>query len=159
MFLKVPLPHLHLDGVVDVLLWRLPIRPGRPPGEAHLLQEVSSLPSIHGLTHADIPSTRLGRPQRFSHSSLEDGRLSHIQPLRRKPHSLRRLRLPHPSLERRRPHTLRLRLRPKRLRRLRSRLANPSLGQWRRGQHRERGQPHPRLVRRCFCTERRRRQQ
>lgn len=66
--------------------------------------------TYHSYTNTPC-STRLGRSQWLSHPCLENGRISHFEPLRWKPHCLWRIRLTHPSLERRRTHTIRWQLR------------------------------------------------
>lgn len=82
---------------------------GGPSSARSKCQRVDS-DHFHMLT---LSSTCLGRSRWwFSHSRLENGRLSHIEPIRRQPHSLRRIRRwrTHPSLERRRPHAIRRQL-------------------------------------------------
>lgn len=127
------------------------------PSSARSKYQRASTDYFHMLT---LFSTRLGRSRWwwwwFSHPRLENGRLSHIEPIRRQPHSLRRIRWcwwwwwrrTHPSLERRRSHTIWRQLRHERFRRLRIRIPNSSLGRRRCKRKRKRRKPHTRLVRR-----------
>ena len=102
----------------------------------------SCFPSISQFTKTYF-STCLGRNGRRSHTRLENGRITHVEPLRRKPHRIWRLciRFKDTSLERWRSNAVRFWRRIQRLRRLCGGLPNSSMACVRR--------PYSSLVRGC----------